>query len=219
MVVLKTPLGSQRASGSLAGVLTFREAQARHVAGIKSNPKQPRTLAQRATRIWMAWLSKQWSTLSFLQKRTWLNYADSPLLSPYHAYIRYNTRRWITQPGDATFPDEFHFAPSIEYPASEAALQSDRINQTTGAGPGYIWHKFQVQWNTNCWNHAYHLFTPAKPQPVASNLVHVETVDHDGWFEVRIPNLTPGLVKLRWSWNANTGKSNHWYRTITETVT
>lgn len=219
MVVLKTPLGSQRASGTLAGALTFRQAHSRNVASIKSNPKQPRTLAQRATRIWMTWLSKQWATLSFLERHTWLNYAASPLLSPYHAYIRYNTKRWITQPGIANYPDEFHFAPSINYPAGEDTATMSLYTHTSGGGPGLIWHKFEGKYNVDCWNLAYHLITPAKPQPVPSNLLHVETVDHNGWFEITIPNLPAGAQTLKYSTNSGSGLPYKYYRTINETVT
>lgn len=219
MVVLKSPLTSQSASGTLADVLTFRNLRSKHVAGVKSNPKQPRTLAQRATRIWMTWLSKQWSTLSYDQQHTWLNYTDTPLLSAYHAYIRYNTKRWITQPGSRHYPDYFHFAPSIQYPAAENTPTTNIQNRTSGGGPGFIWHKFETIYNTDCWLFAYHLSTIAHPNPVAGNLVHVETVDHDGWFDLKIRNLPPGATKLYWLVSSGTGIPYHWYRELNETVT
>lgn len=219
MVKLKSPFGSIAASGKLGDVLSFRTDRHGASAGRKRNPKQPRTIAQRATRLWLSWLSAEWATLTTAERATWANHPDVPILSPYHAFISYNTERWQTQPGERRYPDYWHFAPSSSYPAPENTVGTSVGSIVTGGGPGMIWFNFTSTFNVDIWTFAYHLKTTEHPWPCRRNLVAILNVTPLAPNRHEIHGLQPGVTELWYSRLTRSGLPDHYYRQIIETVT
>lgn len=219
MVILKGPMHSQKASGVLGDAIQFETRRGRHVAGKRRRPRQPRTEAQRATRLWMTWLSQQWHLISAADQATWLNYEDSPLLSPYTAYIKYNTDRFKNQPGLHTGPDTFHVFPSTAYPATENTQGGNPADHEYIGGVHQITHNFTMIWQADTWFWNYHRISAEHPECVYANLVHIETVDQVAHYSIVIKNLPAGDVTLRYARVSHTGLANLWYRSFTVTVT
>lgn len=93
MVKLTGPGLAQKASGSLAGQLTFSNWKDKGYLKTKSKPKQPRSPAQVSLRATMAFLSQQWSTILEADQNTWRELSRPREISPFNAYQAYNIKR------------------------------------------------------------------------------------------------------------------------------
>ena len=93
VVKLTGPGLGQKASGSLAGQLTFSNWKDKGYLKVHRKPKQPRSPAQVSLRATMAFLSQQWSTIVAADQATWLNLARASEISPFNAYQAYNIKR------------------------------------------------------------------------------------------------------------------------------
>lgn len=131
MVKLKGPALSQEASGQLAKTLTFAQLKKSPYLKTISIPKQPRTPEQMIPRIIVGFLGKNWRNLSQAQKATWSPRANALHLSPYHAFVRVNAKRFSTWR-----------APSKQDPATEAGVPGPINSLTAVGGKGYV--KLQV---------------------------------------------------------------------------
>jgi len=75
MAIVKNPLQSEEASGSVGGV-THARWRGNKVVRIRPIPTQPRTSRQSAVRNIIATLSRAWAALTDAQRTAWRNYAD-----------------------------------------------------------------------------------------------------------------------------------------------
>lgn len=218
MVLVKSPFLGTKASGKLGDSLQFASHRGRHVAGRRRRPRQPRTEAQLATRKFMAWLSRQWSTLSPEQKATWLNYAPTPLLSPYHAYQQHNIDRIKHLPGSTSNPHTFPNWPTQTYPATSTGGLASYTGETATPGPGYVDFKRNITSTQDNWGFAYWRISTQHPKPVFASLVHIETVETTGWLTTRIEPLPPGLTKIRLIRFSHDGNTTSWFSSFTVTI-
>jgi len=218
MVKIKAPFGSITASGKLGGVLGFRTDRRGNSVGRKRHPKQPRTLAQRATRSWMSWLSSQWSTLSEEQQATWSFPQFGRDQSPYHVFIRHNTDRIKNLPGLLTNPSLFTTWPGQTFPITRTGALGSYTGETTTPGVGYLDFKRNITTINQQWGYAYFWITTEYPKPVYRSLVRIETVQTTGWLTTRIANLTAGPCTIKFVRFSTNGLTTTWWSTISTTI-
>lgn len=105
MVKLKGPSISLGAAGSLGGSLVFASNKGRAYAKKLTKPSQPQSAAQLGQRAITHWLSIRWAIIPSVLQAFWLPLAAEYDLPPYHAFLKYNLKRW-----------SIYLAPTITYP-------------------------------------------------------------------------------------------------------
>jgi hypothetical protein len=96
MTIVQAPCSSIEAHGTIAKSLTY--AKVRRTAYTKAHftPSNPQSDAQTATRMMRQWLIETWATLTAAEKAAWAALAENYRLSPYHAFLKINCRRWAS---------------------------------------------------------------------------------------------------------------------------
>lgn len=197
MAKLKGPLFSTTATGALAKLLDYSSRRRGPIAGAHRRPRQPRTIAQRATRIFMAWLTAEWRTCSSAEKASWYLAPNAVPTSPYHAYLQHNVCRFSLMPDVAGHPHETALWPSAAWPTTNDTLYNNLSSGSAWGGPGTITHRY---WNAPAndgWFASYHLEVPGINYCTYRNLVYMQTELPSGWHEIVIPNMPAGLQKIR----------------------
>lgn len=162
MVRTKGPLLSDDAAGSLSRTLTYQRNNKRSSMRKFSTPKKTKTPKQNSIRKMVGFLSAQWKTLKTIDQATWAAPAKAAGHAPFHAYVRYNMRRW----------QNFR-APTQSYPADDAAVPPSMIK------PTYYkkYHAFTIQifptGDATTWGYTIHS-DPAFPYaPSLTNLIDI----------------------------------------------
>lgn len=176
------PLLSLSASGTLAGNLVYSSWHGRPYVKRRSTPRDPRSVAQLASRALMRFLAHAWSTRTAAEHATWDAHPDRPKLSRYHCYLAYNADRWA----------HYH-APSAAYPASLALPEPDWSERSALAEPrrNGLWMRNSIP--ARLWAVSVHRSlvtgTAAKPQNAIlwwpTNTVLSPVYDQD---------VTPGIT-------------------------
>lgn len=94
MATVTGPLFSVRASGTVAGAITFSEWKGRAVVRRHAIPANPRSGGQLSVRAMMKFLSQQWDGLSSAEQTSWDDRAAVTNISAFNAYVKYNMARW-----------------------------------------------------------------------------------------------------------------------------
>lgn len=94
MVKTRGPLQGHEASGQIADALIFSVNKKRSYVKKHAKPANPRTPAQVSVRSMQTFLGQQWRLISPADQITWVHLADVRKISPYHAYMSYNAKRW-----------------------------------------------------------------------------------------------------------------------------
>jgi len=105
MVKLKGPSISLGAAGSIGGSLVFATNKGRAYAKKLTKPAQPQSAAQLGQRAITRWLSSYWGLIPAALQAFWLPLAADYDLPAYHAFLKFNLRRW-----------SIYVAPTILYP-------------------------------------------------------------------------------------------------------
>ena len=95
-MIVQGPCNSLEARGTLADSITY--AKLRRTAYTKAHftPTNPQSDGQTATRMMRQWLITTWATLTAAEKAAWAALAENYRLSPYHAFLKINCRRWAS---------------------------------------------------------------------------------------------------------------------------
>ena len=96
MAKLIGPLMSIDARGSVGDALTYAKIGKTNYAKQYTVPRNPKSAAQTAHRLGIGFISSLWKTLTVEQKATWNALADQLQLPPYHAFLKTNCKRWVT---------------------------------------------------------------------------------------------------------------------------
>ena len=96
MVKLSAPCMSFDAAGSLGNRLTFSKLRKTNYATRFHTPRNPQSAGQSATRIGRQQIIDLWSTLSDDEQASWETIATRKRLSPVHAFMQVNCRRWAS---------------------------------------------------------------------------------------------------------------------------
>jgi len=218
MTVLNGPCHSTEARGTLAGLLTFSQRRGKALAGATSNPKQPRTLPQRATRTYLAGLSTQLAQLDQAQRDSWKTHDAYPALSPYHAYMRENANRYKNldglRYGHATQP----FYPTAQWPAT---LSGDNAFPTSGTftplscSARFDFHQYDPK---EGFLYLFHLGSWGGGYPIYGTVIYVIRPVYGMGQSFTIYQLPPGLIVIRLVRTTMTGKTEDQSLNYTVTI-
>lgn len=123
MAVVKGPLMSMDASGSVGKVLVFSKWRGINYVRRHSIPANPKTAAQVSFRSMFTFLSQIWAGLTVANKATWDVRAASFNLPTFNVFMAYSMERW-----------DHYKGPSKEFPAGEAGVGGDDPITTVTAG-------------------------------------------------------------------------------------
>lgn len=108
MAHLKKPNLSDASSGSIAKLLTYSKSKNVQSLKLWRSPRDTKTNKQLSVRALTGWISSNWKAIPKAYQDTWEPLAAPDLIANYHAYVRFNARRWR------------HFIPpSLAYPPAE----------------------------------------------------------------------------------------------------
>ncbi len=114
MAIIIGPLFSLEAHGSLGNVITYARLGRTNYSKVHFTPANPQSDKQTVRRAMTKWLTQTWSSLNDTEKARFNNMAERWNLSPYHAWLKFNSQRWTSNlmPAKA-FPAGFTFEPSV----------------------------------------------------------------------------------------------------------
>jgi len=219
MVKLTAPLMSRQASGKLGHAIQFATTAGGCVAGQRRRPRQPRTEPQISARLFVAWISKQWTTLLEDEKASWAAAPIGADASPYHAYLAYNIGRFKNLPGKLTEADKQHVYPTTAWPAAENTARGSigAYSAIPGVRKATIRIAFTAV-NDN-WLITVHHCDGSTTYPTYRNLRGIKVAETLGPHDIVIEDLEPGVQKFAWVNVSHTGKPVATYRQLTCTVT
>lgn len=96
MAVVKGPLFSVGASGTVAGAVVYSVWKGRPYVRQHAVPANPRSGGQLSMRAMLKFLAQYWDSLSSAQQTDWNTRAAVTNVSPFNAFVSYNQLRWGT---------------------------------------------------------------------------------------------------------------------------
>ena len=96
MAIIIGPLFSLEAHGSLGDVITYARLGRTNYSKIHFTPANPQSDKQIRRRVMTGWLTQTWSVLTESEKANFNDMATSWNLSPYHAWLKFNSQRWTS---------------------------------------------------------------------------------------------------------------------------
>lgn len=128
MAIVKGPLFSLDASGSIGGAITFSKWKGRAYVRQRVVPSNPKSGAQVGRRAMMKFASQYWATISAADQATWETLADQLTASRFNAYISENMAGWnnYLAPSEATPPTRSG-TPGVGAPPLAAIWEENRI--------------------------------------------------------------------------------------------
>ncbi len=123
MAVVKGPLFSMAASGTVGGVLVFTSWKGRDVVRRHAVPANPRSGGQLSVRAMMKFLAQYWTSMTDGEMADWEERAAATNISPFNAFVSYCMTRW-----------GLNMVPSKEHPAAESDAAGTIANEAATAG-------------------------------------------------------------------------------------
>lgn len=99
------PLFSLDARGTLGDTLIYSKQSGTTYTKAYAVPSNPKTDDQMGIRIGTKAITQAWSLLTDEQKAAWEPLADQLHLSPYHAFLAFNCRRWAKHHMPSVVPE------------------------------------------------------------------------------------------------------------------
>jgi hypothetical protein len=94
MAIVKAPLMSLDASGSIGGAIAFSKWKGRNYVRKVVKPANPNSPAQLSIRAMLRYTTQLWTTLNGGDQASWIDLAKSMEISPFNAYVGKNQARW-----------------------------------------------------------------------------------------------------------------------------
>lgn len=116
MAVVKGPLFSLDASGSVAGAIVFSKWKGRNYVRQRVIPSNPKSGGQVGRRAMMRFLSQHWVDVTGADITSWQDLADALVASKFNAFVSEHMKNWHN-----------FLAPSHAYPATRVGTPSDNI--------------------------------------------------------------------------------------------
>lgn len=185
MAVVKGPLFSLDASGTVGGAVVYSTWKGRSYVRRHAVPANPKSAGQQSVRAMLRFLSQYWESLSTVQQAVWEARAAVTNISPFNAFIAYNMTRW-----------GLYDSPSIADPAAEDDTQGTLANQGATAGSRSIDVQVEVTVLQDNWGIAVHRdlttgFTPSRNNVVRVIPALIAQVEH--WLDFP---LTPAVQQF-----------------------
>lgn len=96
MALVKAPLLSLGASGTIGNAIVFSRWKGRDYCRRHVIPANPRSAGQLSIRAMLRFLSQEWDGLSSAEKTSWDDRAAATNISAFNAFAAYNLARWGT---------------------------------------------------------------------------------------------------------------------------
>lgn len=130
MAVVKAPLMSLDASGTLGGAIVFSKWKGRNYVRRHAIPSNPKSSPQLSVRAMMQFLSQEWAAITAGDKATWEARASLTNVSPFNAYVAVNMKRWglETYPGQVDPVTENDAVGTIANESATAGVRSITIS-------------------------------------------------------------------------------------------
>lgn len=185
MVVVKAPMLSLDASGTVAGAIVFAKWKGRNYVRRHVVPSNPRSGGQLASRAMMQFLAQYWTNLSAGEKTDWETRAAVTNISPFNAFVAYNMQRWAT-----------NLKPSKMDPAEESdtAGVSSAFTATAGLKSitiGYTLGTLNQNWGILIYRGLTAAMGITRPEMV--HIIPAETAAGFTWLDV---GLTTGVAQF-----------------------
>lgn len=175
MAGVKGPLFSLDASGSIGDAIVFSKWKGRNYVRRHAIPSNPKSVGQVSVRAMMKFLSQYWDSLSDGDKADWETRAAATDISPFNAYVGYNTERW----GRFAFPSKLD-------PATDTNTAGTILSPTAVAGSRSILLSVPISAAADNWGVVIHSslttsFTPSRN--TARQIIPAESVDTFTWLD------------------------------------
>lgn len=186
MVKLTGPMSSFKASGTLAGLLTYSNSRGRPYMKKKSHTPDQRTNPQLTYRMMFIWLANHWPTIGPAARLLWEAPAQLAKISPYNAYIGANTKRWLNMEGPSQ-------TPTVD---DESSISIRQIGWGYYAnGTFYITLKEAA--SANRWGHVLHAGPIGGYTPTRATAVQINLDGPVGYQYLEYSPLNPVSTKFR----------------------
>jgi len=133
MAVVKGPLFSLDASGTIGGAIVASKWKGRNYMRRHAVPSNPQSVGQLSVRAMMQFLSQYWASLTANQQADWEDRAAVTNISPFNAFVAYNMSRWGN-----------FLPPSIADPATAGDTAGTIANGSATAGSRCITLSIEV---------------------------------------------------------------------------
>lgn len=169
MVKVAAPMLSLDASGTIANSMTFAKWKGRPYVRTRVIPANPRTEKQTAIRAIMAFLARQWASLTASEQSTWSDKAKQTNVSPFNAFAGTNAFDWR----NALYP-------SKTYPAARSSTAPSAPTVTAQGGQRQATLTITKGANQPTWGYSIHRSTQSGFTPSWTNAVALVAVDGSG---------------------------------------
>jgi len=175
MAGVKGPLFSLDASGSVGDAIVFAKWKGRNYVRRHAIPSNPKSVGQVSVRAMMKFLAQYWASLDAAEQADWENRAAATDISPFNAFVGYNTERW----GRFAFPSKLD-------PATEIGTAGTILAPTATAGSRSVLLAVPISAAADNWGVVIHSslvtsFTPSRN--TARQLIPAETVATFQWLD------------------------------------
>lgn len=142
MAVVKGPLFSLDASGSVAGAITFSKWKGRAYVRQRVIPSNPKTGGQLGRRAMMRFLAQKWDALVAGDKASWTTLAAQIVASNFNAYVRDNLQYWHNFKPPSQNSERLALGSTSDNVLTAAAWEQNRIKLSfLGSALGDAWGK------------------------------------------------------------------------------
>lgn len=179
MAVVRGPLQSLSAAGTIGAALTFARRGRSTTAYARTRPSQPRTPAQIGRRVMFAFLGSQWPFIAAVDQQTWLPKFGDPQPYAFLHYQSVNLARWTA-----------FLAPSQASPPTEATTPNGITTLTATPFQGYVQLRFAQMNPPRAWGWILFRDTTLPMNASPHNLVQIWPAIGSGTF-VRIDYPVP----------------------------
>lgn len=217
MVKLKSPFASQFASGTLGRELQYSQTKHGAVGGRRRRPRQPRTLAQRATRLWMTWFAGQWSQLDADELATWFHLGDVHAIAPYHAFIKDNIQAVRNQNNKLYYVGNKTFWPATAFPRTADTQPGAIANVGLVNIAGGFRHTINVTDQQDGWYVSWYYTKQLNRGVKYNQLIHIVPTPPIGVHVIEINDVPIGAAYTTWGACSRTGLAEEHFhqKTIT----
>lgn len=175
MAGVKGPLFSLDASGSIGDAIVFAKWKGRNYVRRHAIPANPKSVGQVSVRVMMKFLTQYWQSLSDADQADWETRAAATDISPFNAFVGYNTERW----GRYAFPSKTD-------PADASDTAGTILSPTAVAGSRSILLSVPISALDENWGVVIHgsldtSFTPSRN--TAKQIIPAESVATFTWLD------------------------------------
>jgi len=175
MAIVKGPLFSLDASGSVGDSIVFAKWKGRNYVRRHAIPSNPKSVGQVSVRAMLKFLTQFWDDLPIGSQISWTTRAAATDISPFNAYVSYNMLRW----GRYAFPSQAD-------PADEDDTAGTILAPTATAGSRSILLSVPISVVADNWGVVIHSFlttgfTPSRN--TGRQVIPAESVDTFTWLD------------------------------------